>query len=216
MNRIKIAPSILSADFSRLGDEIEALDTARADIIHIDVMDGHFVNNLTLGPALIKSIRNRTNLPFDVHLMIDPVYPYIKDYIDAGADIVSFHVEVQEDIAKTINKVKSFNKKVGLAINPDSDIKILEPFIDFIDQIIFMTVYPGFAGQEFIPKVLEKVQLARQLIGDRLVEIEIDGGVNANNAKYCIDAGATILVAGASVFSDNNYRRNIDLITSSL
>lgn len=212
MQKIKIAPSILSADFSKLADEIKAIERAGADLIHIDVMDGHFVNNITFGPILIKSIRNITVLPFDVHLMINPAYNFIKDFVESGSDTISIHIEIPENIQATIDLIKSFKKKVGLAINPDTDIKQLVPYLDSIDQIIIMSVYPGFAGQSFIENTIDRISSIKKMIEHRQIEIEVDGGINSLVSGRCIDAGSTILVAGSAVFKGSLYKENIQLI----
>ena len=209
MEKIKIAPSILSADFSNLADEIRFIEQAGADIIHIDVMDGHFVNNITFGPVLIKSIRDKTDLPFDVHLMIDPAYKFIKDFAECGSDIITIHLEIDEKIHERIALIKSFQKKVGLAINPDTDIKELIPYLDRIDQIIIMSVYPGFAGQAFIKDTIDRIHAIRGIISNRNIEVEVDGGINSKVSADCIDAGATILVAGSSIFNNNSYKQSI-------
>jgi ribulose-phosphate 3-epimerase len=212
MQKIKIAPSILSADFSKLSDEIKAIEQAGADLIHIDVMDGHFVNNITFGPALIKSIRDITDLPFDVHLMINPAHNFIRDFVESGSDTISIHLEMPENIQTTIDLIKSYKKKVGLAINPDTDIKKLIPYLDSIDQIIIMSVYPGFAGQSFIENTMDRIYSVKKMIEYREIEIEVDGGINPYVSGGCIDAGSTILVAGSAVFKDNMYKENIRLI----
>ena len=212
MQKIKIAPSILSADFSKLADEIKAIERAGADLIHIDVMDGHFVNNITFGPVLIKSIRDVTELPFDVHLMINPAHNFIKDFVESGSDTISIHIEIPENIQATIDLIKSFKKKVGLAINPDTDIKQLVPYLDSIDQIIIMSVYPGFAGQSFIENTYDKVKELKALINAKnaSTKIEIDGGVNANNGPKLVQAGADVLVAGSFVFKSENPTQTIE------
>jgi ribulose-phosphate 3-epimerase len=212
MQKIKIAPSILSADFSKLADEIKAIDRSGADLIHIDVMDGHFVNNITFGPVLIKSIRDVTDLPFDVHLMINPAHNFIKDFVESGSDTISIHIEISENIQATIDLIKSFKKKVGLAINPDTDIKQLVPYLDSIDQIIIMSVYPGFAGQSFIENTIDRISSVKKMIEHRQIEIEVDGGINSLVSGRCIDAGSSILVAGSAVFKGSLYRENIQII----
>jgi len=212
MQKIKIAPSILSADFSKLADEIKAIDRSGADLIHIDVMDGHFVNNITFGPVLIKSIRDVTDLPFDVHLMINPAHNFIKDFVESGSDTISIHIEISENIQATIDLIKSFKKKVGLAINPDTDIKQLVPYLDSIDQIIIMSVYPGFAGQSFIENTIDRISSVKKMIEHRQIEIEVDGGINSLVSGRCIDAGSSILVAGSAVFKGGLYRENIQII----
>lgn len=212
MQKIKIAPSILSADFSKLADEIKAIERAGADLIHIDVMDGHFVNNITFGPVLIKSIRDVTELPFDVHLMINPAHNFIKDFVESGSDTISIHIEIPENIQATIDLIKSFKKKVGLAINPDTDIKKLVPYLDSIDQIIIMSVYPGFAGQSFIENTIDRISSVKKMIEHRKIEIEVDGGINSLVSGRCIDAGSAILVAGSAVFKGSLYKENIQII----
>jgi len=212
MQKIKIAPSILSADFSKLADEIKAIDRSGADLIHIDVMDGHFVNNITFGPVLIKSIRDVTDLPFDVHLMINPAHNFIKDFVESGSDTISIHIEISENIQATIDLIKSFKKKVGLAINPDTDIKQLVPYLDSIDQIIIMSVYPGFAGQSFIENTIDRISSVKKMIEHRQIEIEVDGGINSLVSGRCIDAGSSILVAGSAVFKGSLYKENIQII----
>ena len=216
MKKIQISPSILSADFSELGKDIKRLEESGADMIHVDVMDGHFVPNLTIGPPVIKSLRKYTKLPFDVHLMIDPVHKYIKDYSDAGADIITFHPEATKDILKTINLIKSLKKKVGISLNPDTKIKAAEEHLDKIDLILIMSVYPGFGGQEFINEVVKKIKdLDRIRIERKLkFKIEIDGGINFKTSKIAIDAGVDILVSGTTVFKENNgdLKKNIQIL----
>ena len=216
MNKIKIAPSILSADFSNLATDIEKVEKAGADILHIDVMDGHFVNNITFGPALIKSIRNKSSLPFDVHLMINPADKYIDDFIAAGADTITVHIELQENISNTINQIKSKGKRAGLAINPDTDINKILPYKEIIDQVIIMSVYPGFAGQSFIEATYDRIKTLRSILNNSRVDIEVDGGVNAKNSTGCVQAGCNILVAGSSVFNSNDYKKNIDDIRKNM
>ena len=213
MKKIQISPSILSADFSKLGDDIKRLEDSGADMIHVDVMDGHFVPNLTIGPPVIKSLRKYTKLPFDVHLMINPVHKYIKDYSDAGADIITFHPEATENISETINLIKSLNKKVGISLNPNTEIKAAEKYLDKIDLILVMSVYPGFGGQKFISDVINKIKDLNQIRkGKKLnFQIEIDGGINFETSKIAIEAGVDILVSGTTVFKENNgdLKRNI-------
>ena len=216
MNKIKIAPSILSADFSNLATDIKKVEEAGADILHIDVMDGHFVNNITFGPALIKSIRNKSSLPFDVHLMINPADKYIDDFIAAGADTITVHIELQENISNTINQIKSKGKRAGLAINPDTDINEILPYKEIIDQVIIMSVYPGFAGQSFIEATYDRIKTLRSILNNSRVDIEVDGGVNAENSTGCVQAGCNILVAGSSVFNSNDYKKNIDDIRKNM
>ena len=215
MNNLKeilIAPSILSADFSRLGEEIVSLEKAGADLIHVDVMDGHFVPNITIGALVVNSIRSCTKIPFDVHLMISPTDSYIKDFADAGADHISIHLEAELHLHRTISLIRSLNKKVGIAINPGSPIEMLLPVIDEIDMVIVMSVNPGFAGQTFIRSTVDKIKSLKKMIGDRNILIEVDGGVTSDNARDCVAAGADILVAGSSIFKTPDYADNINSI----
>ena len=206
MKKIQISPSILSADFSQLGNEIKRLEEGGADMIHVDVMDGHFVPNLTIGPPVIKSLRKYTKLPFDVHLMINPVHKYIKDYSEAGADIITFHPEATEDILETINLIKSLNKKVGISLNPNTNIKAAEKHLDKIDLILIMSVHPGFGGQKFIEDVVQKIRDLDKIRKEKKLnfKIEIDGGINFETSKIAVDAGVDILVSGTTVFKENN------------
>tara|TARA_Y100000816_G_C26105740_1_gene587575 strand:+ start:515 stop:1174 length:660 start_codon:yes stop_codon:yes gene_type:complete len=216
MKNIKISPSILSADFSQLGNEIKRLEADGADYIHVDVMDGHFVPNLTIGPPVIKALRNYTNIPFDVHLMISPVHKYIKDYAEAGSDIITIHPEATENLGKSINHIKEFKKKVGVSLNPNSSIDLIENELKKIDLVLIMSVYPGFGGQKFMPEVLEKIKKLNEIkINNNLnFDIEVDGGINFNNAKKVIEAGANILVSGTTIFEENNgnIRKNIEIL----
>ena len=212
MNQIKISPSILSCDFSEIGNEIEKLNNSGADLIHIDVMDGHFVPNLTFGPPVISKIRKCSKLPFDVHLMISPVEKYIQDYANAGADIITFHPEATDNIQRTINVIKSCKKKVGISLNPETPSTIIENYLKEIDLILIMSVNPGFAGQKFIPEVLEKVKFFRSKIENEnlKIDIEIDGGIDFETAPLAIKAGANILVSGTTIFKGkNNISENI-------
>ena len=195
-NKIKVSPSILASDFSKLGDEVAALAKAGADYIHVDVMDGHFVPNISMGPSIVKSVRGKTSIPFDVHLMIDPIEPYIDDFIKAGADIISIHPEANDNIEKCIDKIKSNNVKAGLAINPDTSWEVVIPFLDKLDIIVVMSVHPGFGGQKFIPSALEKLKLLREKIDETHphIELEIDGGVNFENIDSILKAGANVIV----------------------
>ena len=213
---IKISPSILSADFSKLGEEIIALEKAGADYIHIDVMDGHFVPNITIGPEVIKRLRPLTKLTFDVHLMIEPVDNFIKDFATAGADIITFHPEATQDLSKTIDLVKSFGKKVGVSLKPESSIKLIESYLEKIDLILIMSVNPGFGGQKFMPKVLDKIKLLKNILNQKKlnVDIEIDGGINFDNSREAKDSGANILVSGSTIFKENNgdLGKNIEIL----
>ena len=216
MNNIKISPSILSADFSKLGSEIQSLEKAKADFIHIDVMDGHFVPNITIGPEVIIKLRKYTSLPFDVHLMIAPVHNFIKNFADAGADIITIHPEATNDLMGSINKIKSFNKKVGISLNPETSVKKVLPVLNVIDLVLVMSVNPGFGGQKFMPETLEKVKKLRKEIDEKKlnVQIEIDGGINFENAKMAKKAGVDILVSGTTIFKENggNLKKNIKLL----
>jgi ribulose-phosphate 3-epimerase len=212
MNQIKISPSILSCDFSEIGSEIEKLNNSGADLIHIDVMDGHFVPNLTFGPPVISKIRKCSKLPFDVHLMISPVEKYIQDYANAGADIITFHPEATDNIQRTIDVIKSCGKKVGISLNPETPSTVIENYLKEIDLILIMSVNPGFAGQKFMPEVLEKVKFFRSKIKNENlnIDIEIDGGIDFKTAPLAIEAGANILVSGTTIFKgENNISENI-------
>jgi len=219
MKKIKISPSILSADFSQLGNEIKRLEEGGADMIHVDVMDGHFVPNLTIGPPIIKALRKYTELPFDVHLMISPVHKYIKDYANAGADIITIHPEATEDLKNSIEHIKSLNKKVGVSLNPETKIKLITDLLNEIDLVLIMSVNPGFGGQKFMPEVLKKIKELREMRDQKNLafDIEIDGGINFDNNKLAIEAGANILVSGTTIFKNNNgdIKKNIELLKSS-
>ena len=216
MNKIKISPSILSADFSQLGNEIKRLEDGGADMIHVDVMDGHFVPNLTIGPPVIKALRQYSSLPFDVHLMISPVHKYIKDYAEAGADIITIHPEATDNLEESIKHIKNLGKKVGISLNPKTETNIIKKFLAEINLVLIMSVHPGFGGQKFIPEVLVKIKELKKIKDQQNLnfDIEVDGGINFDNSKLVIDAGANILVSGTTIFKNNNgnIKKNIDTL----
>ena len=209
---VKIAPSILSADFSKLGDEVRAIDEAGCEYIHIDVMDGHFVPNLTFGPPVIKNIRPVTDKVFDVHLMINPAQPHLESYADAGADIITVHVEADPHLDRSLQMIKGFGKKAGVSLNPSTPETAIEHVIDKVDLILVMSVNPGFGGQSFIPSQVEKIRRIRSMIGDRPIDLEVDGGINAENANAVAEAGANVLVAGSAVFNGEDYAKTIGVL----
>jgi len=216
MKKIQISPSILSADFSQLGNEIKRLNDAGADMIHVDVMDGHFVPNLTIGPPVIKALKKNSSVPFDVHLMISPVHKYIEAYANAGADIITIHPEATDDLQKSIDKIKEFKIKVGVSLNPETKVDVIKKNLSQIDLVLIMSVNPGFGGQKFMPEVLNKIkELVKIREKEKLIfDIEIDGGINFDNSKLAIEAGANILVSGTTIFksNDGNIKKNIDLL----
>ena len=218
MKKIQISPSILSADFSQLGNEIKKLEEGGADLIHVDVMDGHFVPNLTIGPPVIKNLRKYTKLPFDVHLMISPVHEYIENYANAGADIITIHPEATKNLKESINLIKKFGKKVGVSLNPKTEIKTLIDEIDNIDLVLVMSVNPGFGGQKFMPEVLDKIRELKKIKdeGQYHFDIEVDGGINFSNSKIVLEAGADILVSGTTIFKENDgdIKTNIEKLKS--
>ena len=218
MKKIQISPSILSADFSQLGNEIKRLEEAGADLIHVDVMDGHFVPNLTIGPPVIKALKKNCSIKFDVHLMISPVHKYIEAYSDAGADIITIHPEATENLSASIDKIKKLKKKVGVSLNPETKIDIIRDYLEQIDLVLIMSVNPGFGGQKFMPEVLEKIKNLKNFQNEKNInfDIEIDGGINFENSKDAIKAGANILVSGTTIFKSNNgdVKKNIDLLRS--
>ena len=218
MKKIQISPSILSADFSQLGNEIKRLEEGGADLIHVDVMDGHFVPNLTIGPPVIKALKKNCSIKFDVHLMISPVHKYIDAYADAGADIITFHPEATDDLSASIKKIKDLGKKVGVSLNPETKVSVIKDYLDQIDLVLIMSVNPGFGGQKFMPEVLDKIKELKNIQKEKNTDfdIEIDGGINFENSKSAIQAGANILVSGTTIFKSNNgdIKKNIDLLKS--
>jgi len=218
MKKIQISPSILSADFNQLGNEIKRLKDGGADMIHVDVMDGHFVPNLTIGPPVIKALKKQSSLPFDVHLMISPVHKYIEAYSEAGADIITIHPEATDDLNSSILKIRKLKKKVGVSLNPETKIDIIRKYLNEIDLVLIMSVNPGFGGQKFMPEVLSKIKELKKIQENEKLnfDIEIDGGINFENYKKAIEAGANILVSGTTIFKSNNgdIKKNIELLKS--
>ena len=216
MKKIQISPSILSADFSQLGNEIKRLEEGGADLIHVDVMDGHFVPNLTIGPPVIKALRKYSNIPFDVHLMISPVHKYIKDYADAGANIITIHPEATTNLMESIDHIKKLNKKVGVSLNPDTETNIIIDYLDKIDLVLIMSVFPGFGGQKFIKDSLKKIKKISEIRNKKnfKFDIEVDGGINFSNFKEVLEAGANVLVSGTTIFKENNgdIKKNINFL----
>ena len=218
MKKIQVSPSILAADFSQLGNEIKRLEEGGADLIHVDVMDGHFVPNLTIGPPVIKALKKNCSIKFDVHLMISPVHKYIEAYSNAGADIITIHPEATDDLSASISKIKELKKKAGVSLNPETKVSVIEQHLEKIDLVLIMSVNPGFGGQKFMPEVLDKIKELKNIQKDKNInfDIEIDGGINFENSKIAIEAGANILVSGTTIFKSNNgnIKKNIDLLKS--
>ena len=218
MKKIQVSPSILAADFSQLGNEINRLEEGGADLIHVDVMDGHFVPSLTIGPPVIKALKKNCSIKFDVHLMIARVHKYIEAYSDAGADIITIHPEATDNLSASISKIKELKKKVGVSLNPETKVSIIKEHLEQIDLVLIMSVNPGFGGQKFMPEVLDKIKELKNIQKNKNInfDIEIDGGINFENSKIAIEAGANILVSGTTIFKSNNgnIKKNIDLLKS--